>query len=313
MKTISRKIPGIVLSSLVSIALSSGILFAETLHLKNGETVEGNILAKTPDAVTINTGGVNVTYYADEIVAEEPAPSAAATNQNTLPAPVMVPETPQRTTAKNAPRQLPPAVEQRAPAVLPAAKPLPPPAPPAPAAEVLPKTDIAATPAGDLSLTQRLVLAIQTKIKQSNPDAYATLQTIAQNIHPKALLISAKLFFADQLTRRSALGVPVLFFPTLPIYIFLCLPFGLLAHKLGMEATGMFIPVVQIFQLLHLSDKPFWWFILLFIPFVNLFVWVSIWKRICEFLRQPEYLSYLMLIPGVNLALVWYLALSPSK
>ena len=62
-----------------------GAAQADTIHLKNGNTVEGKVIEKTEDGVKVDIGGVTLTYYADEIVSIE-----AASNQATPAVPAAV-------------------------------------------------------------------------------------------------------------------------------------------------------------------------------------------------------------------------------
>ncbi len=50
------------------------------------------------------------------------------------------------------------------------------------------------------------------------------------------------------------------------------------------------------------------------VPFVNLIIFILIWMDIAKILGKPAWLGILILVPFVNLAMMWYLALSaPEK
>ena len=55
----------------------SGLAAADTVRLKNGNVVEGKILEKTAEKITMDIGGVTLTYYADEIDSLNPSASSA--------------------------------------------------------------------------------------------------------------------------------------------------------------------------------------------------------------------------------------------
>jgi len=46
----------------------SSIAYAETIHLKNGNNVSGKILVQDEKSVKINSNGLEMIYYADEII-----------------------------------------------------------------------------------------------------------------------------------------------------------------------------------------------------------------------------------------------------
>ena len=56
-----------ILFGLCLMLLTSSLVFAETIHLKNGNSVSGKILEKNAQSVKVDTNGVSMTYYADEI------------------------------------------------------------------------------------------------------------------------------------------------------------------------------------------------------------------------------------------------------
>ena len=55
-----------------------GMAQADTIHLKNGNTIEGTVTEKTADGIKVDIGGVTLTYYSDEIASIDTAVKAAA-------------------------------------------------------------------------------------------------------------------------------------------------------------------------------------------------------------------------------------------
>jgi hypothetical protein len=53
--------------------------------------------------------------------------------------------------------------------------------------------------------------------------------------------------------------------------------------------------------------------ILLLIPFVNVVAMLILWARICTALNKSPWLAASLLVPGVNLALIPYLAFSRTE
>ena len=45
----------------------TSICFADTIYLKSGRVVKGEILEKTANQIKINANGMTLTYYADEV------------------------------------------------------------------------------------------------------------------------------------------------------------------------------------------------------------------------------------------------------
>lgn len=65
---------------LVMMSLVAGAVHADTVHLKNGNTVEGKVIENTAEGVKMDIGGVTLTYYTDEIAsidADNPLVAAA--------------------------------------------------------------------------------------------------------------------------------------------------------------------------------------------------------------------------------------------
>jgi hypothetical protein len=54
--------------------------------------------------------------------------------------------------------------------------------------------------------------------------------------------------------------------------IFILIPLSVLFKKAGKPFWSAFIPLYNIFVFLEVIGKPWWWFILLIVPFINI-VW----------------------------------------
>ncbi len=52
-------------------------VFAETVNLKNGKSINGKILERSDKSVKIDSGGIPMTYYADEVADIDGVPMAA--------------------------------------------------------------------------------------------------------------------------------------------------------------------------------------------------------------------------------------------
>ena len=52
--------------------------------------------------------------------------------------------------------------------------------------------------------------------------------------------------------------------------------------KAGQKGWVSLIPFVNFFGLLKIIHKPWWWFLLLFIPFVNIVVWILMYSALSK-------------------------------
>ncbi|MFA6919216.1 MAG: DUF5684 domain-containing protein [Patescibacteria group bacterium] len=73
------------------------------------------------------------------------------------------------------------------------------------------------------------------------------------------------------------------------------------------------IPVANIFLIIKCADRPYWWFLLFFVPILNIVVGVLLWVYICQRLGHPGWLAILMLISPLNLIVMGYLAFANSN
>ena len=82
-----------------------------------------------------------------------------------------------------------------------------------------------------------------------------------------------------------------------------------IALKLNVSGFWMvWLPLMNVWLMVKMANKSFLYFLGLFIPLVNIFVFISIWMNIFEYLARPRWLGVLMIVPGINIILLWYLA-----
>lgn len=113
----------------------------------------------------------------------------------------------------------------------------------------------------------------------------------------------------------AGVGIGMIIF-WLVLYVFFAYCLARLAKKQGMPFGSSFvwalIPIANIFLILKLSGKPYWWFILLLIPIVNIVMSVLIWMAICEKMGKPGWWGIMIaLIPIANI--VFFLMLVFGK
>jgi hypothetical protein len=52
--------------------------------------------------------------------------------------------------------------------------------------------------------------------------------------------------------------------------------------KAGQPGWTSLIPFVNFFALLKIIHKPWWWFLLLFVPFVNIVIWILMYNGLSK-------------------------------
>lgn len=93
------------------------------------------------------------------------------------------------------------------------------------------------------------------------------------------------------------------------LYIYLTLCVYIIANKTNTANTWLaWIPVVHLYLTCKIADKPGWWTILFFIPFVNIIIAVIVWMGIARAREKPSWLGILIIIPVVNLVIPGILA-----
>ena len=96
------------------------------------------------------------------------------------------------------------------------------------------------------------------------------------------------------------------------VYFSLCL--YLIAKKLNVSAPWTaWVPIVNIWTILTAADKPLWWVLLFFIPFVGIIVVAYVWMCIVENLGRNKWLGLLMLVPIVSLVYIGVLAFAKQE
>lgn len=103
----------------------------------------------------------------------------------------------------------------------------------------------------------------------------------------------------------TGVGIGMIVF-WLVLYVFFAFCIARLAVKRGMPFGSSFIwaliPIANVFLILKLAAKPYWWFILLLIPIVNIVMTVLIWMSICEKLGKPGWWGIMIgLVPIANI------------
>ena len=67
-------------------------------------------------------------------------------------------------------------------------------------------------------------------------------------------------------------------------------------------------PILNVVLMCQIADKPVWWLVLFFVPFVNIVIAILLWMRIAEARGFPSWWGILFIVPFVNLIVPGYLA-----
>ena len=97
----------------------------------------------------------------------------------------------------------------------------------------------------------------------------------------------------------------------LGIYFFFSYCLVTLGRKLGDARSWWgWVPVLQVLMMLRVAGLSYWWFLALLIPLVNIGVAIYVWVRIAQKRLKPGWIGALMIIPGLDLFVLGYLAFS---
>jgi hypothetical protein len=98
---------------------------------------------------------------------------------------------------------------------------------------------------------------------------------------------------------------------TLVTWIYFGVCFMMMAKKTATPNGWLaFVPIVNVFLILKIANKPMWWFLLFLIPLVNVVISILVFMEIAKRLGKPDWIGVLMIVPVVNLFVPAYLAFS---
>ncbi|HBO96497.1 MAG TPA: hypothetical protein DE315_06415 [Candidatus Omnitrophica bacterium] len=290
------------------IFLLAGTVQAETIRLKSGLVVEGTVAARTPDAIKVDSGiGILITYYLDEIeeIIAAPAPPPGSDQTPAPPVPTDLPTAAPVQATQNVsfvPPQPPPGT--------------PPPKQPAPSAAQETRRELQLYTQSTLPPGQAPSLGRDEYLETQFEKAMAVERELArQAVQSLKEYLTSRwrgLKDAYPLIKTTAEGpssVPVAAGLWAGVYVLLCFPLMRIAHRLKAGGWTAWVPILQIFLILRIANKSSVWFLFFFFPGINLIAFLFAWMSIARRLERPHWLGYLMLVPGVNVLILWYLAL----
>ncbi len=94
-------------------------------------------------------------------------------------------------------------------------------------------------------------------------------------------------------------------------YVLIGISLYTLGQKAGSEhAWFAWVPILNLVLLFELADKELWYLILMLIPCVNVFVFISAWWAIAEKRGKPGPVALLFLVPCVGFFAPLWIAFS---
>ncbi|MBF0522959.1 MAG: hypothetical protein HQL24_07900 [Candidatus Omnitrophica bacterium] len=318
--------------SLLFLFLITTLSFAEKIQLKSGEIVEGTIVERSADYIRMDTGlGVNVTYYFDEISTidgnspekkkeeNQELPQAEHPTENVTVEPSANVVMPEQSSDVNNQNEVQETVSNSV-------------------ENTAPETGRAASSKGK-GLEDYLLEEAKSTQEQSRPKwqgNYLEYQVDIQkkDIKEKVVLVKNVLLetvkekvqdfrkkkpkvynqIVSIITTVKSIPLSLWILMAMAYYILFCYPLMLIAQKLGIKHSWMaWIPIAQLFLMTRMAGKSFGSFLLLFVTPFNIFVFMGLWGEICGFLQKSTFLGILMILPGFNLIIIWYLALAKTK
>ncbi|MCK4756092.1 hypothetical protein KAS56_04085 [candidate division WOR-3 bacterium] len=103
----------------------------------------------------------------------------------------------------------------------------------------------------------------------------------------------------------------VWFIIVVAFYVYFAICLQTMAKKTNTaNAWFAWIPILNVFLMIAIANKPLWWFVLLLIPLVNIVISIIVWMAIAEARNKPNWLGILMIVPVVSIIIPGYLAFS---
>jgi glycopeptide antibiotics resistance protein len=104
----------------------------------------------------------------------------------------------------------------------------------------------------------------------------------------------------------SAVGMFIIY---ILLYIYFAYTLMIIANKTNTDNSWYaWIPIVNLYLMCKIADKPGWWTILFFIPLVNLVVFIIVGMKMAEKRGKPSWLGILYIFPLLGLVVQGYLA-----
>ncbi|MCA9398376.1 MAG: hypothetical protein KC618_01420 [Candidatus Omnitrophica bacterium] len=291
-------------------------MMAETILLNSGKSVTGNIIEETDDYIKVEVpSGLTVTYYNDEIrdIVDDAPPSntSSLTEEKTIsdipPAEAYTtrytdesfdsPEETMEGTYAETPENFRKQLEKKA-------------------AEIYAPLEEKIENFKNLDPTVSETIAnTRQKVKDNVQKQKENLSHILGNVEKTIPSVDTVVTESQQKAQNYmekvnadaevALAIPVI------AYILLCFPLMRIAQRLNIKNPWLaWIPILNIFLIIKMAGKSLWSFIILLIPIIGFIYWIILWMEICDLFQKPKWLGLFFIVPGINILLIIYLAVS---
>jgi len=95
------------------------------------------------------------------------------------------------------------------------------------------------------------------------------------------------------------------------IYVYFALAISTIARKTNTpNAWYAWVPILNMVLVLNVAKKPVWWFILFFVPFVNMVILIITWMAVAQARGRPDWWGVFIIAPFANFILPGILAWS---
>lgn len=106
-------------------------------------------------------------------------------------------------------------------------------------------------------------------------------------------------------------GLLITLLVSLAIYLFCSYCLKRICEKAGHRPGFLiWVPGLQLIPLFRAADLSPWLFLLMFVPIVNLIVFIFLWIGLLLTLERSTWLVLLLFLPIINILLITYLAFS---
>jgi len=179
--------------------------------------------------------------------------------------------------------------------------------------EPLPEAQITKDRQVSKALLERLmtdkIIGVAEGFSKKQKNSFLKNKTYFQK---KFLFIQKKLMQIPVKIRKDILGVMSLVF--IFFYAIICFPLMGIAKKIKRKhAWLVWLPIVQVFYFVYIAKKPLWWSIFFLIPIANIILPLILFIFILRELKKSYWLLIPMLVPGISIFVLWYLAISDIK
>lgn len=94
------------------------------------------------------------------------------------------------------------------------------------------------------------------------------------------------------------------------LYLYFTICWYSIARKTGHPSPWWaFIPFLNMYQWVEMAHKPWYWFVFMFIPFLNIVAYAVVWYEIAKARAKAPVWGIFMILPFLNLLAVLVMAI----